>query len=271
MVEKVDPIMFARLPSITKLSRSVGKADCARIVASRLLGRSAPVRTEWRGHPIAIRPADSDLFVAVQVFGEDQYALPEPLETALRATCDAAISRGETPVIVDAGANVGFSSLRFADRFPRAHIVAIELDPTSHARLAEHVASIPAIDSLCAALWKDDKGVRLRDGGSGSWSTQTTAEGTDTQSVTLEAMLGRIDRPKPLILKLDIEGAERQVGIASLATIAAFDVVIIEPHDWMDLTAATVAPLMTALFREERGLLVSGENLVVYDCKILDA
>lgn len=249
---------------IKKLFCAVGAASTTRIAIYRWLGLSSPVRTLWQGRPITVRPLESDLFVANQVFGDRQYTLPERLEAALRASCASAVETGETPVIVDAGANVGFSALWFAARFPQARIVAIEPDPTSYARLVEHCAATPTIEPLHAALWKDNAGVRLHDGGNGSWSTRTTNEGADTPSVTLEAVLTRIERARPILLKLDIEGAEREVGLASAATIAAFDVVIVEPHDWMDLSVPTVAPLMAALFEEERGMLVMGENVTIF-------
>lgn len=222
---------LSRAGSIAKLGRAVGAGAAVRIVLSRLLRRDSPVRTEWRGRQISIRPLESDPFVAIQVFGNREYALPERLEAALRTACASAIEHGDTPVIVDAGANVGFSALWFADRFPLAHIVAIEPDPASYARLVEHCSATPTIDPLNAALWKDEAGVRLRDGGNGSWSTRTTDEGANTSSITLEFVFGRIERGQPILLRLEIIGEEREFGLSSASSIAEFDDVIVEPHD----------------------------------------
>ena len=77
----------------------------------------SPVSVKMRGvdHPLLVRPATSDLTIFNHIFVGREY---EPLNDM------------EAPrLIVDAGANVGYSSAYFLSRFPTAQIIALEPDP----------------------------------------------------------------------------------------------------------------------------------------------
>lgn len=66
-------------------------------------------------HPLLMRPATSDLAVFNQIFASREYG---PLDDV------------EAPgLIVDAGANVGYSSAYFLARFSTAQVIALEPDP----------------------------------------------------------------------------------------------------------------------------------------------
>jgi FkbM family methyltransferase len=73
------------------------------------------VRADGAKHPLLMRPGTSDYDVFRKVFVENEYA---PLEDI------------EAPgLIVDCGANVGYSAAYFLSRFPTAHVIALEPDP----------------------------------------------------------------------------------------------------------------------------------------------
>ena len=65
-------------------------------------------------HPIVIRPRSTDRFVFEQIFLDSDYELTVDLSPHF---------------IVDAGANVGFASIYFANRYPGATIIALEPEP----------------------------------------------------------------------------------------------------------------------------------------------
>ena len=76
-----------------------------------------PVSVKVRGvdHPLLVRPGTSDLTIFNQIFVVREY---EPLNDM------------EAPrLIVDAGANVGYSSAYFLSCFPTAQVIALEPDP----------------------------------------------------------------------------------------------------------------------------------------------
>ena len=177
-------------------------------------------------HPFRLRLPSSDVPTCRQVFVKDEYdfVTERPLRT-----------------IIDAGANIGLASIRFANRFPDARIVAIEPEAANFALLRANVAPYPNIIPVQAALWCSDGEIELVDPGLGHWGYMVDAPAAAThlptrvchrvRAVTVGTLieahgLGRID-----LLKVDIEGAEREVFADTTGWIDRVDAIIVEEHD----------------------------------------
>lgn len=154
--------------------------------------------------PVWLRPGETDQAVFEQIFGQQHYAprRPVPVRT-----------------IVDAGANVGYSVLWFALRYPGARILAIEPDPANFALLARNCAGLPGVELVHGALWHEEGQVALVTEAEGrplrSWGTRTVAAAADAAAAvpcfTLDGLADRHGLERIDYLKLDIEGAEREV------------------------------------------------------------
>lgn len=108
------------------------------ILARRAIGATGIVLVNINGLRLEVRPSDSDLFILSQIFGWQEYNIdPEHLRM-LRETASDWRAAGITPLIIDAGANVGYSSLYFADMFPDAYVLAIEPNVESFEILNSH-------------------------------------------------------------------------------------------------------------------------------------
>ena len=175
---------------------------------------------------LSIRPRTSDRYVFEQIFLDDDYALSADLHPRF---------------IVDAGANVGYASIYFANRYPDAEIVAIEPDAENFQILRENVKPYPKIQPLRAGLW-GELGTLLVDNSLGSWGCTVaevhpndTAENNSAcrvKGVTVDDILLTSGHERIDILKLDIEGAEREVFSAPCQSwLSLTDVLIIELHD----------------------------------------
>jgi FkbM family methyltransferase len=73
------------------------------------------LRADGAKHPLLLRPGTSDYDVFKKIFVENEYAPLEDIE--------------EPKLIVDCGANVGYSAAYFLSRFPTARVIALEPDP----------------------------------------------------------------------------------------------------------------------------------------------
>ena len=71
-----------------------------------------------------------------------------------------------------------------------------------------------------------------------------------------------------MILKLDIEGSERQVCEASPQTIRSAPCLIVEPHDYDRVGAGCLTPLFRAISGKEVDTLVQGDVLVFLDSSL---
>ena len=69
-------------------------------------------------------------------------------------------------VIVDAGANIGLTSVYYSDSFPKARIVALEPEAGNFEMLRRNVTPYPDIVRIQAALWSHDGTVAILSPGS---------------------------------------------------------------------------------------------------------
>lgn len=91
---------------------------------------------------------------------------PQPTGSELHAT--PIENRRTTKRVLDVGTGCGLVALLLAQRFPEAHLVALEIDPQAAEQAAENVARSPfaqQIDVLCADFLDDNHCASLRDAG----------------------------------------------------------------------------------------------------------
>jgi FkbM family methyltransferase len=142
-------------------------------------------------------------------------------------------------IIVDAGANIGLTSILFANRYPEAKIIAIEPETSNYEMLKMNVAPYSNIFPMKVALWNENDEINLVDPGFGKWGFMTQGveyEGDVThkvKSLTVDKIMEDNGIDKIDILKIDIEGAEREVFMNSSSWIKNVDSLIVELHERM--------------------------------------
>jgi FkbM family methyltransferase len=197
------------------------RAVCA-TATFRLLGQPRLLRTTPPGSnsPVYLRIDTSDFcaYYDVLIAKTKQYDL-EGL-TFTPAT------------IVDAGAHIGMASILFARRYPLSKIIAIEPEPSNFALLLKNTSSYKNILPICAALWREDGEVTLGSSNVHPKSAFQVVEngGTRVRAVTINTLMREIGIQSIDILKMDIEGSEREV-FASCNWIDNVHVIAIELHD----------------------------------------
>ncbi len=184
------------------------------------LERGQPAETDLVGFRLSL--ADGPSFVSQyrEIFIAEAYDFP---------------FEGDSPVIIDGGANIGLASIWWLARWPLARIVALEPDPNVFQALASNLRhhSSERVEIRRAALSTPQLG--------GSF----LAEGTDagrlvrggaqadlvvpTQSLAeLLRNLGAVD-----LLKLDIEGAELDVLEEAQGELSRVARVFVEWHSFV--------------------------------------
>jgi FkbM family methyltransferase len=176
--------------------------------------------------PLYARAGSSDRDVFAEVFVRRQFAhLDYP---------------GDPRLIVDCGANVGYVSRYFLTRFPNTHLLAIEPDHDSFEVLQQNVEPFrDRVTTLCAAVWSHGTRLSLsrgtyRDGR--EWATQVRecsgGEKANVAAVDIGSLLSERAFEHIDILKVDIEGAEKQLFAESCHTwIDKVSMIVIELHD----------------------------------------
>jgi FkbM family methyltransferase len=177
------------------------------------------VRVSGIRAPIFIRVQSTDFIVLRQVMDDREYELP------------AAIAPS---VIVDAGANIGVTSVFYANRYPTARIFAIEPEKSNFDMLVKNAAPYQNIVPIHGALWSKSTRLAVSDPEKyNHWGVRVSEEPSvvTTQAFTVADLISQYGLAFIDILKLDIEGAETEVFETSDHWISKVGVLAVETHD----------------------------------------
>ncbi len=178
--------------------------------------------------PVYVRIPSSDVLTYWQVFVANEYA----------------VEVNRTPeIIVDAGANIGLAAIYFANRFPHSTVIAIEPEDSNFEMLVRNSAPYENITPIHAALWNENKNISLVDPGLGNSGFMTEDVGErnrespnsihSTRGMTVDRIMDEQGIEHIDILKIDIEGAEREVFGEPSRWITRVDSLIVELHERM--------------------------------------
>lgn len=175
-----------------------------------------------------LRIPSSDVNVFRQIFIDKEYEFN---------------TRSLPATILDAGANIGLSSIYFASRFPDARIIAVEPEESNFSVLEMNSRPYENITPVRAALWHRDEQVNLIDPDLGKWGFMThgneesgRAYGNKLHHVrglTVRTILDMFGIEHLDILKMDIEGSEREVFSDAGSWLPDVDTLIVELHEHM--------------------------------------
>jgi FkbM family methyltransferase len=141
--------------------------------------------------------------------------------------------------IIDAGANIGLRTIWFANIFPEANIIAIEPEKTSFDLLQRNTAFYPNVRCIQAGLWKNDAYLKIRNPNDEPWAfiidelTDNEIRNDNIHGITIEHLMKEYAINNIDILKIDIEGSEKEVFENSAQWINSVNVFFIELHDRM--------------------------------------
>lgn len=171
-----------------------------------------------------IRKSGSDIRVFKQIFLDEVYHFfPQDFNPK---------------VIIDAGANVGYSAVWFASKFPNAKILAIEPEKSNFDLLKTNTINRLTIIPIKAGLWFEKSFLKIHDSKSGSWAFETRipkkGEKTDVETVTIPELIINYKLNQIDLLKIDIEGAEYELFQNQAENWLPFvNMIMIETHDRM--------------------------------------
>jgi FkbM family methyltransferase len=252
------------------LSRAFGPGVMASMALRRKLGLKSEMSARWNGRRLYVRPFESDPILASSILGYGEYRMRAAVQDGLSRLAALWRSEGSTPVIIDGGANVGFAALYFASAFPETVILAVEPSEVSIGMLKRNCAGMEAIRPIHGAIWSGREGVSLKSEPGECWGDHVEAGGL-IPSMRLEDLIAMIPNARPLIIKLDIEGAEREVCAASRDVLRQAACLVIEPHDWLRPGGGCLSPLYDALQGREMDTFLLGENLVLIESGVVRA
>lgn len=192
----------------------------ARILRKRI---SVSVAHPKFPHPVHLRLRTTDVALCREILVRGQYE------------CDLA---RPPRTIVDAGANIGLASVFFANKYPQARIIAIEPELSNYTMLVKNTACYPNVTTVQAALWNRNTEIHLADLGSGHTAFQTREDAgskpdaiSKVRAMTVDRLMDECQIDAIDLLKIDIEGAEKELFDSPELWIRRVGMIAIEIHE----------------------------------------
>jgi FkbM family methyltransferase len=199
---------------------------------------------------VSLRNNFSDKAIFYQVFYHRQYYLEQLLSIKAK-------------YILDAGANIGLATLYFSTLYPTANILALEPEEENFQLLLNNTKMYPNVTSIEAALWGKDENIAIQNPDSLAASfiveskTDALVPGLTVDTLLKKNNWGQID-----ILKMDIEGAEKEIFSADTNWLKKVKVLIIELHD--NYKAGCTKTFFKALETFEYDAYFHHENIFIF-------
>jgi FkbM family methyltransferase len=233
-----------------KRLRSYGFKNTLRL--KKNLKRDCLFSLNFRGHDFFLRGNTVDFNVFNGIFIEKEYDIDLGFNPA---------------IIVDAGANIGASTLYFRLKYPEARIFAIEPEKSNFEILRKNMDNFSSIILENSALWDKDTELSISNPDAEKYAFQMDEKresGAMVHGMTIESLLKRYDIQGIDLLKLDIEGAERFLfNKEEVPWLKKVRVMIIELHE--TLYPGTTDIFLNAMEKIDHTLLTRGENTIVFN------
>jgi FkbM family methyltransferase len=205
--------------------------------------------------PITLAGKTADVWMFEAVFLHRDYDYAYPVSPAC---------------IIDAGAHIGMTSLYFANRFPQSRILAIEPVPRNYAMLCENTRGYENIRTIQAALWDDHATLTIENPESQSSAfrvAEVSSCAKPVQAITVNDAFKMLDVEQVDLLKIDIEGSEKQVFSGDTSWLRNVKMMVIELHDRFQ--PGCTQALQQAIEGHEFVESPLGENLVLVHRSLL--
>ena len=152
-------------------------------------------------YPLSLRNNLSDILTFEQIFIKLEYNIDIPIVPEN---------------IIDCGANIGLTTVYLKNRYPSSTIIAIEPDAGNFALLKKNTSQYVSVHCLNNGAWNKSTNLEVVDKlNVGPWAFETVETNqktaTTVQSITITEIMQQFDLNEIDLLKIDIEGAEKEL------------------------------------------------------------
>lgn len=203
-------------------------------------------------HKMKLRTQTSDVPTFQQIFLNTRYEMELPYAPK---------------TIIDGGANIGFASVFFAQKYPEAEILAVEPDSSNMALTQHNTGPYDNITTLQSAIWGKTSHLKIKNPDFEKWAFEVVEAEADEpgafQAFSIADLIQKMGWESVDLLKLDIEGSEMSVFQSGYESwLPKVKILIVELHEKMQ-------PGCTRVFEEAVEKYpfkktISGENLIYY-------
>ncbi|MEO0516605.1 MAG: FkbM family methyltransferase [Cyanobacteria bacterium P01_A01_bin.116] len=210
-------------------------------VLDEFLKRERIRKVHVGGTDVYVRTCTPDLDVAISSLIEKEY-------DHIRST--------SPKVIIDAGANIGTSAIFFAEKYPDAKIIAIEPEDSNFELLLKNTSRYENVVAIKAAVWGAVDKRNIQNRFTGHWgytvsdtNNETEALGQEIDCITISSIMEKYGFESIDLLKMDIEGGEKNVLESATDWVDLVKVMTVELHDRICMGCSRAFYLSTQNFQ----------------------
>jgi FkbM family methyltransferase len=193
-----------------------------------------------------------DLYILYEVLAFNAYRISPTL-----------VAPDKVETIIDCGANIGMTSLYFASAYPTARIYSVEADPENFAILETNTIGEPRIVPIHGCIVPIPQDTVSFNNQGPAWGRKLCGSyGIEVPAITLDALLAKHGIARVDLLKMDIEGAEREI-LATGDYLGTVQHVVAELHNhysFSDFSAAVAKHGLRARSPDKEGQAVTAHR-----------
>jgi FkbM family methyltransferase len=173
----------------------------------------------------------------------------------------------EPDVIFDLGANIGLASVYFTNKYPKTRIIAVEPERSNFDLLLKNTKNYDNISCYNNGIWYKKAFLEIEDNKADNWEYKVretdNPNASSIKAITIDDLMNKLKINKIDILKIDIEGSEKELFEKNYECwLPKVNVIVIELHDRMrDYSSKS---FFKALVNYNFSLSIQGENLICF-------
>jgi len=235
---------------ITQLFKYLKSSEAIAIYLKLKKQDPTGIKVSFLRHPFSIRNNPYDYATFEEVILKKGYEIDLPFQPGY---------------IIDGGGNIGLTAAYFASRYPEASVITVEPNPENFQLLQKNTAGYPNITAVQTGIWSSTAEIIIEDlqtGNNAFTVKEVDKKVAGSFSATgIRDLMDMQSWPRIDILKLDVEGAEKEIFEKNTDQwLSRTRVLIIELHDRMKPGCS--AAVFDAIGRYDFSFSILGENVV---------
>jgi FkbM family methyltransferase len=150
------------------------------------------------------------------------------------------LTKMQSGVFVDIGANVGKYTIRMAKQIGnRGSVIAIEADPENYEALTENIRinKLENVHAFNVACWNKEEDLRFNmcpmgKKGDSSIKSEVSGRAVTVHGTTLDNILKGLGIKEVDVVKIDVEGAEKEVLLGMKETVSSSNTIEVLFEAW---------------------------------------
>jgi FkbM family methyltransferase len=136
-------------------------------------------------------------------------------------------------IIIDLGANIGLSTIYFKNRFPKSKVFSVEPEEKNFVMLLKNTSNYNNIFIFKKGIWSKKANLKIinKNSNSSAFIVKETSKKKTLEGISLNDLCHKYKISKIDLLKIDIEGTEKEILSKNYEWLGKTKFIFIESHE----------------------------------------